>query len=147
MGEKQQQPQVIAAGPGGDFRGARLEGANLSRLNLQAGDFRGAQLQGACLAESDLTGGDFRGADLSGVNAQRANFYGAKFQGALLEGADFRGCDMRQVNLEGAYLTGARLPEPAAETAALAERLECLEKAVEAQARQAEKDQGREPER
>jgi uncharacterized protein YjbI with pentapeptide repeats len=84
---------------GADFRGARLEQANLRFTALAGADFRGACLRGADLSESDLRGAQLHKADAAG----------ARFVRADLTGADLRSVQLMEGSLSKAVLAGANL--------------------------------------
>ncbi len=81
-----------------------LEGAELTRANLQGAKLRDADLQGAKLEEANLGGANLVGTNLQGADLRRAYLEGAKLLGAKLEGAKLSGA-----KLEGAILLGAKL--------------------------------------
>lgn len=121
----------------GDFRGARLEGANLSRtfwkggalpLNLAGASLKEANLRGARLDYADLSGADLSGSDLTraglistdltGANLSGASLTNTDFGGANLVGADlsetvawsnFVAADLEGANLRGTDLSQAKL--------------------------------------
>ncbi|MCI5210359.1 MAG: pentapeptide repeat-containing protein, partial [Candidatus Electrothrix sp. ATG2] len=73
-------------------------------------------LQGAILTRMDLQGVNLQGANLSGAklsltNLSKANLKNAILQGAVLGGADFAGADLRGADLTDAQLAGAYLNE------------------------------------
>ncbi|MBV8070706.1 MAG: pentapeptide repeat-containing protein [Acidobacteriaceae bacterium] len=84
---------------GAFLQGVKLEGARMSRCDLEAADLRDA---------------GFRGADLSHCNLHSANFRNAGFEGAdlsqtSLSEADLAGANLRAANLNGADLSDADL--------------------------------------
>jgi len=78
----------------GDFRYAKLDGANLSYTNLSAANLSGASLRAANLRDArlndaqlalaDLSYADLSGADLSGADLTDTNFFRARLDGAKL---------------------------------------------------------------
>lgn len=81
-----------------------LQGASLSRANLQGANLVWAKLQGA-----RLVGANLQGASLFRVDLQGARLHVANLQGASLIWADLQGADLSGANLQGAYLVGANL--------------------------------------
>ncbi len=95
---------------GADLSGARFgpkdprsEELITGRVELTGGDFSGAILRDANLSRSVAKYAKFTRADLRGANLAHANFKGADFTGADLAAADFTGAV-----LEGANFTNAR---------------------------------------
>lgn len=123
----------------GSLDGARLDEANLERLDLSGcrlcrASLLKARLEGAKLGQSDLTESEMIGARLDdakllGANLVRANLRAAKLNGAEilvadLTGADLHGAEMRKVgliesNLCEADLANADLSEAHLERACL----------------------------
>lgn len=119
----QQGLNVGVRGPCADLRGARLEGADLSRLDLRGACLDGARLMGASLLHTDLRGASLENADLSravmtGARLERASLAGARLVSAHLEhavlthavlsGADVRNACLYRTGFEGADLRTAR---------------------------------------
>jgi len=67
--------------------GAHLEGASLSRADLEEAYIFESHLEGADLFQANLKGALLTGAHLEGANLSIANLEGAKLRGANLEGA------------------------------------------------------------
>ena len=100
---------LTAAGDHADFsqtrfprvafgRGAPLQRADFTGVDLVFGafweaDLSGAKLSGSCLTFASLDGANLRDADLSA-----ADLYHARLGGADLTGADLRGADLRNVS-------------------------------------------------
>lgn len=91
------------------FRGAKLEGADLSGQDLANADFTGANLEGADLSGAMASGALFTGANLSGADLSGAVLVAASFTGANLEGTDMSGVRMSRARCDGANLEGADL--------------------------------------
>ena len=53
--------------------GVRLDGRDLSRLDLKGADFRGVDLRGANLSGTDLRGANLIAANVGGADLSRAN--------------------------------------------------------------------------
>ena len=114
-----------------DLSGVVLEGANLSKIDLESADLRGAilsdanlfsaklghanltgimtHLDGANLCNADLTHADFSGAVLDRANLTVAISYGARFNEAHLTGANFYNASLEGAEFKRAYLTNANL--------------------------------------
>jgi len=91
-----------------------LEGATLTKADLNGADMRCVCLRGARIREADMSGADFTGsdlreADLALCKVTGANFKDADMRGARLravegfEKADWIGVDIRDINFAGAY--------------------------------------------
>ncbi|EKD52406.1 MAG: hypothetical protein ACD_62C00035G0009 [uncultured bacterium] len=78
----------------GDFRSARLSGADLTGADLTGADLRKAKLTGADLSGAILIGADLSGADLTGADLRNADLRGADLYRTILEGADLTGADL-----------------------------------------------------
>lgn len=87
---------------GGDYRGAVLDGLDLSRKDL-----RGARFQGASLVGVQLNGAKLQGAHLEGTDLDGAGLIGACLIGAHLEGASASGATLTGSDVSGAHLQGA----------------------------------------
>lgn len=110
-GANLRQARLVGRFDGGNFRGAKLDGANLGpygdwtqntlarRSVIVSGDFSGASLVNANLSEAILTFVNFKDADLRGVNLTNANLVGADFSGANLANANVNGADFEGTNL------------------------------------------------
>lgn len=97
-----------------DIRGAKLDRANLQKINLQQSILYQASLIGANLEKANLNGTVLSAANLSGANLARSNLSGAILSGANLFSAnlnyaDLRGANLFLANLQGANLNGAKL--------------------------------------
>jgi len=101
---------------GRDLRYARLERADLNRV-----DFTGAMLDGASFVGTDLSNARFQCGDVSELilssdrerarctSARGANFTRARLTGARMAGVDLRGAVLEEADLEGAELAHAWL--------------------------------------
>ncbi len=102
-----------------DFRGIRLEAADLRSAILPHTCLERANLSRAILAHSYLRGADLTDAHLSGANLEcailyqatleRAVFFVANLQGANLAGARLRSAKLERAKLERTELTAADL--------------------------------------
>lgn len=97
-----------------DIRSAKLDGANLQKVNLQQSILYRANLINAKLENANLNGAVLSAANLCGANLARANLCGAILNAANLCGAnltcaDLRGANLFLANLQGANLNGASL--------------------------------------
>ncbi len=114
-GAKLLRARLMGHFPGGDFRGANMELADLSplrrkpdtiatvaRVHLERADFTGANLRRANLEQAVMSFTTFAGADLAGANLRLADLTRADFSNANLANADFTGA-----KLNGVILTGA----------------------------------------
>jgi uncharacterized protein YjbI with pentapeptide repeats len=96
---------------GADFKGARLQGANMRGAKLEGADFAHAAMQGTSLDFSVLSGARFNLADLRAASIKFATAVGADFSFAQLQGATlmgggkFDGSNFGSTNLQGADLT------------------------------------------
>jgi uncharacterized protein YjbI with pentapeptide repeats len=82
-----------------DFRGAALEEADFSGVDLAEQDFRRAILRKATFIGCNLSNANFVDADLSGAN----------FRGARLDNADFSNANLSRANFYQASLLGTAL--------------------------------------
>lgn len=94
-----------------NFRGAKLEGAE-----LRAADLKGIRLNGAILRMADLREAKLYRADLRGANLYKADLRGADLRKCNLRGAnltktDLSGADLRNASLHEAHLREADLSE------------------------------------
>ena len=124
---------------GGDFRGARMWGkalprvdlsqanlthADLRRTSLQRSQLQGARLNHADLRKANLDRADLSGAELVGVDLQGASLVDARLSGVLTRPhiplelrevqqshpvAELSGADLQGADLSGALLRGADL--------------------------------------
>ena len=99
-----------------DLRHCNLQGADLSRLNLNGAIFDGARMQGVNLECAHTVSARFVGVQLQGANLKqslmlRANIENAEIQGANLAGVFLEGATLMEVNLHGADLTLAYMQE------------------------------------
>jgi uncharacterized protein YjbI with pentapeptide repeats len=90
-----------------ETNGINLQGANLSRANLQEAYL----LLGANLQEADLLGANLQGASLWSANLQEARLLGANLRRAGLGQANLQEADLAVANLQEADLWGANLQE------------------------------------
>jgi hypothetical protein len=84
-----------------------MEGANLTRAQLEGAKLVGAHLQGAILKRAWLHDADLSDANLRGADLNHANLKGAELDGAHLEGADLSEASLVAADLTGANMTGA----------------------------------------
>ncbi len=99
-----------------DFRGAKLNRANLydavlAKSQLNAADLTAADLRGANLAEAGLYGADLRGARLSSANISNAGLIDANLCDARLDDTRAHTTDFRRARLRRANLCRADLVE------------------------------------
>jgi uncharacterized protein YjbI with pentapeptide repeats len=109
------------AGPGVEWRRCRLDGENLSGVDLSNAGLRDTSFTRANLSGARLTGADMRrarlvsanltGAVLDGANLTTADLTSANLEGASLKEASLRRTRFYDANLKGADLTGALLSE------------------------------------
>ncbi|MCB2145299.1 MAG: pentapeptide repeat-containing protein [Deltaproteobacteria bacterium] len=92
-----------------DFRGARLELANLQGVIGAKACFESANLESADLRNANLYKADLRAATLTNANLRDANLRGAKFGGAMLEGATLSGADLAEADFSDANHDGPTL--------------------------------------
>ena len=111
--------EKVTEGSQADLTHKRLEGLDLTGVELpyanccgawcQNQDMSGANLQGSLWVDSDLSGSVLRGANLSGADISRSQLVGCDLRDANLTGADLENADLRNADLSGALLDGARL--------------------------------------
>ncbi len=114
-GAKLVRARLMGHFPGGDFRGANMEQADLSplrhkpdtiatvaRVHLERADFTGTNLRRANLEQAVMSFTTFAGADLAGANLRLADLTRANFSNANLANADFTGAKLDGVILNGA---------------------------------------------
>ena len=89
--------------------GWRLEGAELSAVDLRGIHLSGVQVQGANFERADLRGASFRRADLAQAHLAFADLRGAAFFYARLPKADLNHADGRGANFSNANLSGTDL--------------------------------------
>jgi uncharacterized protein YjbI with pentapeptide repeats len=94
---------------GADFTRASLQHANLEHADLRTGRFRGTNLSSALLRRTDLSGADLREADLRDANLERATLVRARAIGTNLRGAYLGSADLTDCSLENANLCSATL--------------------------------------
>lgn len=87
-----------------DLRGARLSGAQLSRVS-----FIGAQMDRVKAVDAGLAGADLIAAHLNGANLQRAQLAGARLNGCQLSNANLREANLEEADLREAGLDQADL--------------------------------------
>ena len=98
----------------GIFRGAALDGRDLSHRQMQYVVLRGASLVGADLGSSDLqyalaSDANLQGARVAGADVQRADLRRSNLRGADLSGANLSGALLADADLSDATLAGAVL--------------------------------------
>lgn len=99
---------------GVDLSFANLVGAELTGSQVQGAELSGARLQGADLSEANLQGAcmytaSLQHADLSGAKLQSSDLTSATLTDADLSDAELQGADLSEANLEGALLHRANL--------------------------------------
>jgi uncharacterized protein YjbI with pentapeptide repeats len=92
---------------GADLKSAQLQGANLTRAELQKADLEGAQVQGAVLKFARLEGALLRSAQLQDSDLGEANLQDAVLTEAQLQRARLGGAMLKSSNLVRAILQGA----------------------------------------
>jgi len=97
--------RVQARFTGGDLRGAKFTGADVS-AHLQN---QSMGLMHTEMGNANLEGADFSHANMGHADLSFANLKGVNFEGADLSRADLTGADARGANFAGADLTGAEL--------------------------------------
>jgi uncharacterized protein YjbI with pentapeptide repeats len=91
------------------LEGAVLRGLGIDRLRLQGFDLSGVELQDAFLNQADFQGSTFIGANLTGACVQKGHFEGVRLRAAILEDADLRNAHLERARLPDANLEGADL--------------------------------------
>ncbi len=86
------------------FKGALLDGADLSNRKLDEADFTGASLTGVNLSGASLTR-----VSLYCANLRQTRLQHARLEQADLRGASFRGADLSQAMLDNADLRAAKM--------------------------------------
>lgn len=102
-------PEVVPMPSGAKLGGAMLAGVNLQAASLPRADFAGAVLTDSNLKRAELTGGDFTRArannvDLRGASAEKSSWNAADLDGANLDGANMKGSSLAHANLGSAFL-------------------------------------------
>jgi len=107
-----------------DFRGAKMDGANIAGVVAQGADFTGAQLRHANMDSSNLHLAKMRSAwlndatlreanltraDLRETHLRQSNLLAAKLTRAQAMGSDFAGAYLHSADLTSVDLTNARL--------------------------------------
>lgn len=87
-----------------NFSDAILSGANCYRNSFRGACLDGADLSGAYLVGAIFSGAKLRGANLSGADLRHANLTKADLTGAELRGADLTGAAMNRAILDSADL-------------------------------------------
>ncbi|MGW8353872.1 pentapeptide repeat-containing protein [Streptomyces wedmorensis] len=111
--------ELLGNGDRIDFRGARLQEADLSNATIRNADFRNAWLFGANLSGATVETSNFSGATLWEANLTKTLFCTASLNGTYecsdLTGAYLVDANLTEANLMGANLTGATfcLDDPA----------------------------------
>lgn len=108
-----------APAPGVDWHGCRLDGLDLTGVDLSHAQLRDtggngvrlvrARLKRADLAYAELPEAQLGEVDLAGARLIGANLRGADLTGANLSGADLSYADLYQAGISGVRLEGARL--------------------------------------
>ena len=94
-----------------DLRGAMLDGAQLSGVNLCEADLRGAFLRGAMLDNAYFIRTNLSGADLRSTDLRHASFRESDLTNADLREADLLGADLTDADVHQAkYSAGTRWP-------------------------------------
>ena len=96
---------------GGSFKGANLEGADLSGSYLELTNFEGANLRGANLSGSNLSEANFEGADLNDAKFISSNLFRANMENALATGATFEAATMNGASVSGAQFNSANFQD------------------------------------
>ncbi|MFZ4761397.1 MAG: pentapeptide repeat-containing protein [Alphaproteobacteria bacterium] len=101
---------------GPDFQQRKMDGRDLTKLDLRLADFRGASLNGANFADMDLWGCNFSGADLSYANLSGANLTGViadntNFSHANARNSHWKRARISQAKANGCDLSGANLED------------------------------------
>ena len=94
---------------GATLSGTRLREANLSGANLFGADLIKADLNGADLSHANLSVADLDRADLRHANLEKAHLSGAILSGTRLREANLSGANLFRADLSNAYLYGANL--------------------------------------
>lgn len=110
---------------GMDMRGCELDGADLSKLNMNGVMFDRAELQGANLVEATAVGSTFFKALMANSNFKKAVLSGSSFDAAEMSYADMQfatcsGCTFVGTNMEGAMLASGTFTESNMDNANLA---------------------------
>lgn len=103
------------------FKGAKLGGTNMDKIQAHAADFSDADLSGVSLVQANLSGVNFEGANLSDTNMTETDLTDVNMQGSIISGmvifhAERHGLDLsgavteRQMGKKLAHL-GRTLPE------------------------------------
>jgi len=90
-----------------DLNNTDLEGADLTRTELQYADLRGANLRQAVLEHGNFEGANFTAALLEGVTAGYSYFKTAVFENAHLDNADLTKADLESAKFVDSYLRTA----------------------------------------
>ncbi|MFD3474005.1 pentapeptide repeat-containing protein [Streptomyces sp. NPDC058695] len=94
---------------GGNFEGADLDEADLTKARLPGTNLNRASLSGTELGYASMPGVKLRGASMSGTVLKGADLNHADLTNAYLRNADLTGANLTGANLTGADLTGAIL--------------------------------------
>ncbi|GCE31378.1 hypothetical protein KDA_68620 [Dictyobacter alpinus] len=98
----------------------RLQGADLSHIDLREADLHQANFRLANLKQALLSRADLRGAIMSRTDLQGANLHAAILQGTDLSAADLREADLSIADLQGAIVMGTDLRKATISSAQLA---------------------------
>jgi len=107
--ERAKPGDIIDLGPGVPLEGANLTRANLQRANLTLANLKLADLSGANLIHANLTGAKLSSAYLPGAKLHGTNLVCADLHGANLEDANLEDANLFQANLTDANLHGVNL--------------------------------------
>jgi ribose transport system substrate-binding protein len=91
------------------FKGIKLPGAHLAKVNLPGVDLEGADLSRADLIGANLRGANLNGADFRQADLQRSDLSHAQLRGAIFDESDLTGANLKDADLRGAILIKARL--------------------------------------
>jgi len=104
-----------------DLTGARLEGVNFERVNLNGAILVGADLTNARMKDAHLHAADLSDATMTGTRLERAELPGATLcratmtgtilKDAILKKADLRWATLERASFQGAQLQGANFSE------------------------------------
>ena len=94
---------------GANLTRSDLQGVRFQEANLRRADLTGADLRGATFDDCDLGAATLRGADLQGATFKRVDLRGAGLRDAKLSGVDLTGCDLRHVRVCDAWLEKTRM--------------------------------------
>ncbi len=90
-----------------DIRGAKLNGANLQRVNFNGANLKKVIFNGANLQRAQLMRANLQEAQLIRANLQWTFLNRTELQGAILQKAKLQRAFLKGANLQGAFLSGA----------------------------------------